>query len=206
MVKDREALHAVVHGVLKSQTRRWQRNRMRRALSPSQIHQKVIWMLINFHKTASECCWRYQAPRKTAQSLQKEVQQNIKDKTRDINLGTETHPREGVVKEVKFPHGGKPSHRHVCGDFWNLRGQHNWEENTKTQNMHLTAVVSWEVAQTLVSTTSKWGLGMERGCITGLRVRTGPECPEDNLRELKEQPKPWDHQRDKKEKTHRICV
>ena len=51
-----------------------------------------------------------------------------------------------------------------------------------------------------MSTTSKLGLGMEGGCITGLRVRTGPECPEDNLRELKEQPKLWDHQRDKKQK------
>ena len=56
------------------------------------------------------------------------------------------------------------------------------------------------MAQTLVSTTSKLGLGMDGGWIIGLRVRTGSECPEDNLRELKEQPKPWDHQRDKKQK------
>ena len=36
---------------------RWQRNRMGRPLSPSQIHQKIIWMLYKFHKTTSEC-WR----------------------------------------------------------------------------------------------------------------------------------------------------
>ena len=30
---------------------RWQRYRMGRPLSPSQIHQKIIWMLSNFHKT-----------------------------------------------------------------------------------------------------------------------------------------------------------
>ena len=39
----------------------------------------------------------------------------------------ETHPREEVVKE-KFPNTRKPSHQRVCGEFWNLRGRHNWEE------------------------------------------------------------------------------
>ena len=40
---------------------------------------------------------------------------------------TEVHPGEGVMKE-KFPNSRKPSHWWVCGEFWNLRGQHNWEE------------------------------------------------------------------------------
>ena len=40
----------------------------------------------------------------------------------------EIHPGEGVVKEEKFPNTRKPSHRQVCGEFWNLRGQHNREE------------------------------------------------------------------------------
>ena len=40
----------------------------------------------------------------------------------------ETHPREGAVKEEKFPHNRKPCHRHVYEEFWNLRGQHHWEE------------------------------------------------------------------------------
>ena len=35
----------------------------------------------------------------------------------------------------------------------------------------------------LASTTSKWGLNREAQAAL-LRVRTGPECPEDNLREL----------------------
>ena len=43
----------------------------------------------------------------------------------------ETHPGEGVVKEEKFPNTKKPSHRWVCGEFWNLRGQHNQEEKKK---------------------------------------------------------------------------
>ena len=37
---------------------RWQRNRMETQLSPPQIHQKIIWMLSNFHITTSEHCQR----------------------------------------------------------------------------------------------------------------------------------------------------
>ena len=49
--------------------------------------------------------------------------------------------------------------------------------------MCLMATSSGEVAQTLMSTTSKRGLNREvRAAL--LRVGTGPECPEDNLREL----------------------
>ena len=36
---------------------RWWRNRTRRKLYPWQIHQNVIWILSNVHKT-SECWWR----------------------------------------------------------------------------------------------------------------------------------------------------
>ena len=49
--------------------------------------------------------------------------------------------------------------------------------------MHLTATPSREVAQMLVSTTSKRGLNKEAWAAF-LRVRTGPECPEGNLKEL----------------------
>ena len=42
---------------------------------------------------------------------------------------------------------------------------------------------SREAAQTPASATSKWGLGREARAAV-LRVRTGPECPEGNLREL----------------------
>ena len=45
------------------------------------------------------------------------------------------------------------------------------------------ATSSTEVAQTLASATSKWGLNGETKAGL-LRVRTGPECPEGNLREL----------------------
>ena len=94
------------------------------------------------------------------------------------------------MKEEKFPNSRKPSHRRVCREFWNLRGQHNWEEKKKqnSKNMHLTTTASREVAQMLASTTSELstrGLDREtRAASLVLRIRTRPECPEDNLREL----------------------
>ena len=49
--------------------------------------------------------------------------------------------------------------------------------------MRLTATPSGKVAQTFTSITSKLGLNREVWAAL-LRVRTRPECPEDNLREL----------------------
>ena len=48
------------------------------------------------------------------------------------------------------------------------------------------ATISREVAQPLTSTSSNWGLGREVwGALLVLRVRTGLECPEENLRGLR---------------------
>ena len=41
----------------------------------------------------------------------------------------------------------------------------------------------WKTVQTHASATSKRGLDREAGAAL-LRVRTGPDCPEGNLREL----------------------
>ena len=43
----------------------------------------------------------------------------------------EAHLREGGMKK-KFLNSRKPSHWQVCGEFWNLGGQHNWEEKKKS--------------------------------------------------------------------------
>ena len=95
-------------------------------------------MLSNFHKTTLNAGRGQQAPRKAAHCLGKEVGQNIKDMKRQTKeLGTETHPREGLVKEEKFPNTRKPSHGRVCGEFWNLRGQHNQEEKKKNTHHRL---------------------------------------------------------------------
>ena len=71
-------------------------------------------------------------------------------------LGMEICPRKGVMKE-KFPNTRKPFHWRVCGEFWNLRGEHNWEgeEKKNTQNTCLTTTPSGEVAQMLMPATSK---------------------------------------------------
>ena len=88
------------------------------------------------------------------------------------------------MKEEKFPNSRKPSHWQVCGEFWNLRGQHNWEENKNQKTPQMTRLIATprgEVAQTVTSTSSEQGLNREAWAAL-LRARTGPECPEDNLR------------------------
>ena len=91
----------------------------------------------------------------------KEGGKNIKNKKRDKRVRDGDCPREEVVKEEKFPNTRKPSHQRVCGEFWNLRGQHNWEEKKKEkQNTHITATPR-EVAQIFASTTSKQRLNRE---------------------------------------------
>ena len=73
-----------------------------------------------------------------------------------------TRPGEGVVKEERFPNTRKPSRRQVCGEFWNLRGQHNWEGKKKIpQITHLAASSSEEAAQTLAPASSEQGLTRE---------------------------------------------
>ena len=52
-------------------------------------------------------------------------------------LGMVTCPGEGIGKEEKFPNSREPSHWQVCGEFGNLRGQHNWEEKNKNKNEYL---------------------------------------------------------------------
>ena len=73
----------------------------------------------------------------------------------------ETHTREGVMK--KFPNFRKPFYQRACGEFWNLRVQHNREGKKKKnpQNRRLPTTPSGEVAQTLASATSERGLNRE---------------------------------------------
>ena len=71
----------------------------------------------------------HQAPRKAAHCLQKEVGKNIKDKKRDTRGRDGAPSREGSLKKrEKFPNTRKHSHCQVCGESWNHRGKHNWEE------------------------------------------------------------------------------
>ena len=46
----------------------------------------------------------------------------------------------GISPSNEYPHSRKPFHRRVCGEFWNLRRQNNWEKKIKNpQNTRLTA-------------------------------------------------------------------
>ena len=52
-------------------------------------------------------------------------------------------------------------------------------------SMQFDTVARGEVSQMLASATSKWELDREAWAASlVLRIRTGPECPEDNLMEL----------------------
>ena len=85
-----------------------------------------------------------------------------------------------------FQTPGNPLTGRSVGSFGVSEGNITGREKKKKKNPQitcLTATPSGEIAQKLVSATSKRGLNREvRAAL--LRVRTWPECPEDNLREL----------------------
>ena len=65
----------------------------------------------------------------------------------------------------------------------NITGE---KKEKNSQNMQLIATASREVAQVLLLATSKLGLGRNAQAASSvLSVRTRPECPENNLRELR---------------------
>ena len=108
---------------------RWQRNRMGRPLSPHKFIKRTLECWANTTKQLLNAGRGNQAPRKAAHCLLKEVGQNTKDKKRDKRVRDGPIPSQvGVLKEGKFPNTRKPSYQWVCGEFWNLREQHNREE------------------------------------------------------------------------------
>ena len=89
------------------------------------------------------------------------------------------------MKEEKFPNIRKPSHRQVYSEFWNLRGQHNWEGKKKQQPTDNMPNRNSQQRSSSEARICQQQVGVEQGRQAALlRVRTGPECPEDNLREL----------------------
>ena len=138
---------------------RRRRNRIGRPLSPPQIHQKIIWMLSDFHKTTSECWWKTPGTQKGSLFSSKGGRIKYKKQKERQRVRDGDPSREEFVKE-KFPNTRKPSHQQVCGEFWNLRGQHN-QEGKKKKTTHriraLTTTPSGEIAQTIASAPSKQG-------------------------------------------------
>ena len=94
-------------------------------------------------------------------------------------------PGKGVLIRGSFQIPGNPCTGGSGGSSLNLERQPDWEGKNKwnPQITCLKATPSRKVPQTPASATSKWGRnGEERAAL--LRVRTGPECPEDNRREF----------------------
>ena len=84
----------------------------------------------------------------------------------------------------KFPNSRKSSHRWVCGEFWNLRGQHNWEGEKKKQTTEYTPNCNTQQRSSPDAHVCHQRAGSGQGgtgCM--LRVRIRPERPEDYMRE-----------------------
>ena len=90
------------------------------------------------------------------------------------------------MKEAHFHTVGNPPTGISVENFGISEGNKMGGGTKHPQNTHLTITASGdkEVAQMLTSATSEWGLGREARVVSVFRVRTGPECPENNLREL----------------------
>ena len=143
-------------------------------------------MLSDFHKTTSECLQRTPGTQKGSPFSSKGGRTKYKRKKERQKLGMETCPTEGVVKEKKFPNTRKPSHLWVCGEFCNLRGQHNWEEKKKKNTTEYAPNHNCQQRSSPDAHLCHQQVGAGQGgtgCM--LRIRTWPECPEDNLWELR---------------------
>ena len=99
------------------------RNRMGRPLSPPQIHQRIIWMLSNFHKTTSERWQRTPGTQKGSPSLWKEVEQNIRERKKDkrIRDGDLSLGRK-LWRRRNFQTVGNPLTGGSVGSFGNSEG------------------------------------------------------------------------------------
>ena len=90
------------------------------------------------------------------------------------------------MKEEKFPNTRKSSHWQVCGEFWNLRGQYNWKGKNKKEPTDHAPSRNSQWRSRLDTGVCQQQTGAEQGgagCMH--KVGTRPECPEDNLRELR---------------------
>ena len=94
----------------------------------------------------------------------------------------ETHPGEGVMKEEKFPKSRKPLTGGLVGSFG--ISEHNITRREK-KSTEYAPNPNFQQRSSLDTCNhhQQAGAGQEgSGCM--LRVRTRPECPKDNLREL----------------------
>ena len=129
----------------------------------------------------------HQAPRKAAHCLQKEVGKNIKDKKTD-KRGRDGAPswEESLKKEKSVQIPGNTLTAESVANLGTTEGNITGRKNKQLKPIDSIPngnSPSGEAAQRSASATSKWGLGREARSAL-LRVRTGPECPKANLKEV----------------------
>ena len=69
------------------------------------------------------------------------------------------------MKQEKFPHNRKPTHRHISGELLNFRGQPNQTHthtHTHIQNIYLTPTTSGEAAHSHLPAASGGWAGRRR--------------------------------------------
>ena len=146
----------------------------------------------------------HQDPRKAAHSLQKEVGQNIEGKKRDNRVRDWRPILQRELWRRSFQITGNPVTGRSVGSFGISEGNITRKRKKKKKSpqiMCLTTTPRGEVDQTLESVTGGAGQG---GTCCILRVRTGLECPEDNLRKLMWDSNPiWGIAREEKKKRKR---
>ena len=138
-------------------------------------------------KRSFECCTTstkqflnadrgHQAPRKAAQSLWMEVEQNKKDENRDKRFRERAILQRESWRRRSFHSIGSPLTSVILGSFGISEGNRteNTHIHTHTRNTFLTTTTSGKAAQTLPSINNDSGLGKEV-CAASLffRVRTG---------------------------------
>ena len=121
-------------------------------------------MLSNFHRTTSECWQRTPGTQKgslfSSKGGRTKYKRPKKKKERETKeeLGMETRPGEGVME--KFPKSRKPLTGRSVRSFGISEGNIT-RRKKNPQNMRLTPTPSRDVAQMLVTATSKQGLDRE---------------------------------------------
>ena len=87
----------------------------------------------------------------------------------------------------KIPNSRNTSHRHVCGEFWNLRGQHKQEEKKKKKTAEYAPNHNYKQRISPDALVHHECMGLSREVWAAslvFRLRTGLEYPENKLKEL----------------------
>ena len=159
---------------------RWWRNRTGRPLYLPQIHWKIIWMLNNFHETTFEHWWRTPGTQKASPFSLKGGRTKYKRQKRGW--------RPVLGKELwrSFQTPGNSLTGGSVGSFGISEGniiRKLTHTHTHTHRIPPNHNSQWRRSPDACC-RHQWAGAEQGGTGCMLRVRTRPEYPEDNLREL----------------------